>query len=465
MDDTTTDSTLQPSKGKGGRKAAAAGGRTFGQLVRKPSGRWQASYPDPEGRTKIRTKKDGTEVVEKVRYYGPTTYDTKMDGEQWLIAERRLISDGTWTPPAARAAAKELEAKSAGLTFGTYSTTWLKTRKVKGRPLAATTRSGYLRDLRDHILPTFEDVPLKAITDIMIDEWYEMCAPGHPTTRANAYGLLRAILTTASDRRLIPYNPAKVRGGGTKQRAHKIKPLEINPETKEGYDKVGIMLAIMPARRRLMVQLALWCALRSGELQEVRRSDIDLRRKVIKIRRGRTLVDDHDLADFILPPDSRWCDCRKGCVVGPPKTEAGARDVPIPEFLLPDIRAHLLEHTGPGADGLLFPGADGIRHMGKTTFIGRATTYYTSGPKKGEVRRKGHGWYAARQAIGRDDLRLHDLRHTGLTNAAHLGATTAELMAFAGHATPAAAMIYQHATSDRMKQLGEKMSKLATSEG
>ena len=37
-------------------------------------------------------------------------------------------------------------------------------------------------------------------------------------------------------------------------------------------------------------------------------------------------------------------------------------------------------------------------------------------------------WYVAREAAGRPDLRIHDLRHTGAVLAAQTGATLAELM-------------------------------------
>jgi integrase len=43
----------------------------------------------------------------------------------------------------------------------------------------------------------------------------------------------------------------------------------------------------------------------------------------------------------------------------------------------------------------------------------------------------------------------HDLRHTGNTLAAATGASTKELMSRMGHASPRAALIYQHASQDR----------------
>jgi hypothetical protein len=51
--------------------------------------------------------------------------------------------------------------------------------------------------------------------------------------------------------------------------------------------------------------------------------------------------------------------------------------------------------------------------------------------------------------VGISGFRFHDLRHTGNTLAAATGASTKELMARMGHASPRAALIYQHATRER----------------
>ena len=70
-------------------------------------------------------------------------------------------------------------------------------------------------------------------------------------------------------------------------------------------------------------------------------------------------------------------------------------------------------------------------------------------------------WERARVAAGRPDLHLHDLRHSGLTWTAATGATTAELMHRAGHASPAAALRYQHATKDRDRALADALAALS----
>ena len=82
------------------------------------------------------------------------------------------------------------------------------------------------------------------------------------------------------------------------------------------------------------------------------------------------------------------------------------------------------------------------------------------GNQNGRLRAR--DWDRARREAGRPDLRFHDLRHTGATLAAQAGATTAELQARLGHATPDAAMIYQHAARLRDKQLAENLSRLAS---
>ena len=53
---------------------------------------------------------------------------------------------------------------------------------------------------------------------------------------------------------------------------------------------------------------------------------------------------------------------------------------------------------------------------------------------------------------------------TGAVLAAQEGATLAELQARLGHTTPAAAMIYQHAASERDKELAERLSRRAAGE-
>lgn len=385
--------------------------RSFGQVTRMRSGRYQARYTGPDGNL----------------HTAPSTFEDKEAAQLWLRRERVLTeSPETWEPPKIRATKARTR-----LTFGAYAEAWLAGRKVKGRPLAARTRDHYQSLLDDHILPTFADVALTSITPEMVDHWYELCAVGRPTTQAHAYSLLRTILGTAVDRGLIKTaNPAKVRGGGSTTRAKKVKPASLS--------ELETIASAMPERHRLMVLLASWCALRFGELAELRRKDVDTKAGVLHVRRG------------VVRSKSA------GIVTKSPKSEAGVRDVAIPPHVLPMVRQHLLEHTAPGREGLLFATPTG-EHLAPSTFYGRAPVL----AKDGSVKRAGWGWYAARQAAGRDDLRFHDLRHTGAVLAAQTGATLAELMGRLGHSTPAAALRYQHAAAERDQEIARRLSEIA----
>ncbi|HRD59318.1 MAG TPA: site-specific integrase [Nocardioides sp.] len=342
------------------------------------------------------------------------TFKSQDDAIAWVSARRAEIEMEVWAPDAAARGAMQRSAPN----FGAYAKVWLEGRKTKGRELRPTTRYHYQQLLDIYINPTFGEMRIDRITVDDVNKWYDELAPGKETARAQAYSLLRTILTTAASTQpkpLIPFNPAHIRGAGNTQRVHKVRPASLQ--------ELETIVAELPERYRLMALLAAWCAMRFGELAELRRGDIDLRDKRVKIRRG------------VVRVDGQY-------IVGPPKTDAGIRDVAIPPHLLPAVEAHLEKFTGPDRDSLLFPSA------GKSaSHMAPATLYKV--------------FYPAREAAGRKDLRWHDLRHTGAVLAAQTGATLAELMGRLGHTTPGAAMRYQHAAADRDTEIAKRLSELA----
>ena len=127
-------------------------------------------------------------------------------------------------------------------------------------------------------------------------------------------------------------------------------------------------------------------------------------------------------------------------LVKEPKTAVGRRTIAVPEFLIERIRDHLRRFTGPEPGALVFTGITGVALTGNVLQV---------------------AWQRARTKVGRMDLRLHDLRHTGLTFAAASGATTVELMHRAGHSSSVAAMRYQHATKDRDRIIADALGMIA----
>lgn len=352
----------------------------------------------------------------------------------------------TWQSPKVRLerARREVEANQLP-TLRDYAEQWIDQRRnSKGEPLRPLTRDKYRSSLGVHIYPILGDLPLDQITRVVVRSWYDKLDAG-PTARAHAYSMLRTILNTAVlDDELLPRNPAYIRGAGVTGGRKNLRPASL--------DELAVMVDAMPEQRRLLLLLATWCALRSGELRELRRSDIELgrdedgeafgwvhvRRAVVVARTGET-------------ERGR----RTTAVIGRPKTEAGVRTVSIPAMLLPVVREHMLRHAAPGEDGLLFPSErDPAVHLSETTLNGREAVLR----KDGTVVRVGFGWREAKRRAGRSDLTLHDLRHTGASLAGEEGASMAELMYRLGHSTPAMAMRYQHSRRERDRDLGRRLS-------
>ena len=230
-------------------------------------------------------------------------------------------------------AAAEKPTRKPDVTFADYAARWLETRTVKGRPLRPRTRAHYQSLLDHQILETFGRKPPRSITMESVDHWYAKTAVDTPTLRAHAYSLLRTILETARTRdKLITTNPCMISGAGSAERVVKPKPATL--------EQLDTLVGEMPARLQLMVLLAAWCALRFGEVVELRRKDIDLEDHVVKIRRAAVRVDG-------------------GWVVGDPKSDAGKRDVSIPPHIAPAVLRHLTKHVGPKQDALLFPAKSG----------------------------------------------------------------------------------------------------------
>ncbi|WP_242453498.1 site-specific integrase [Mycolicibacterium sp. P9-64] len=354
------------------------------------NGRVQASYVYDDGR----------------RYYATHTYDSRTDAEGWLANERKLIELGEWSPPESRAALRAV----AGVTLREYSEQWLK-----HRDLTPKTHALYRRLLDSRILPELGDEILRAITPARVRAWWVGLGKATPTSNTHAYQLLKAIYNTALEDKAATENPCQMKAAGKPPKARDVKPL-----TPAELVKVA---ESAPEAYRVAVPVAAWCGLRFGELIELRRKDIhsEGERITLRIRRAATRVDSK-------------------LIVGPPKTDAGIRDVTVPPHVALQLREHMQKHTGRGPEAFVFTTTRGQR---------LSTTAFTKAVKNGFA------------AVGKPDMRVHDLRHVGATLAAQAGATTKELMSRLGHTTPGMAMRYQIAAQERDAKIADAMSRLA----
>lgn len=328
------------------------------------------------------------------------TFNTKADALTRLSTLEADFRRGAWIDPAA-----------GQITVNQYATEWLARRAG----LSVRTRELYEDLLRLHVLPSLGQSTLAGLSPSKVRGWNAELAARHPSTASKAYRLLSAVMRTAVDDGLIIKTSCKVSGAGTEHAVE--RPMATIAE-------VEVLTSALPDRLQLIVQLATWCQLRRGEILGLRRRDIDLLHQTVRIEQSRTFTRDGS------------------SLTKSPKTVAGRRTLSIPENVLNTLTRHLDDFTKPDKDALLF-------------------TTDSGGPLTAASLQR--AWSKARMVAMRPDLHLHDLRHTGLTLAAATGATTAELMHRAGHASASAALRYQHATRDRDHVLADALAQLVRS--
>lgn len=375
--------------------------RSWGKIRKLPSGNYQASYVDPQGQ----------------RVKAPTTFFTKSDANAWLSMQHAEIYEHRWKPSNPNDRQQPL--------FSEYAKHCLNNRE-----LSPKTRSEYERHL-DGRLSFFGPYPLDQITPKMVKAWFNEQGDDNPSARKHAYELLRSIFNDAckddpdtDEEAWLAKNPARLTNK-TLNRGRRER--EINPVTR---NELETIIREMPERYEAMTLVAVWCGIRFGELTELRRKDIEI-----------FVTDENERKEGTLHIRRAVTWSKNVPVVKEPKTRAGIRDVAIPPHIIPSLLKHIEEYAEPGPEGLVFPAVEGGGHM-------------KSGALYKVFRR-------ARAIAGRPDLRWHDLRHTSSTLAAQLGATQAELMRRLGHSSPQAAMIYQHATDGRDREIANNMSEEA----
>jgi len=369
--------------------------RGFGSVRRLKSGNHQCRYLGPDAR----------------QHKAARTFARKADAEAWLSNERRyldgLVADGKlneWRSPEQRHldALGGLKALSTAPTLAEYADRYL----TRNQPRPSTARR-YNSLLKLHVLPWLGPIRLPDLTAPIVAAWWDDRDPAIQRTNDQAYGLLHAILARAVDDEIIPANPAKVHGAGKASRRKGTATL--TP------DQVQAIADAMPARLSMAVHIGAWCGLRSGEVRELRRKDLDLDSGIIHVTRGVTRGDN-------------------GMVTGAPKTDAGIRDVAIPATLVPMLKAHLNAHAQIGDDGLLFYQTGNGTAM-TDTHLGKLFRKACGLAEWTDDKGKGH--------VGVEGFTFHDLRAFALTQYATAGATTRELQDRAGHTTAAVAMRYQ----------------------
>jgi integrase len=276
--------------------ARRKGRRSFGSVRQLPSGRWQARYRNPAGKS----------------HTAPQTFATRPEAARFLAQIETDLARGEWTDP-----------RAGRMSFAEWAARWKETT-TNLRPNTQALH-GYL--LRRFLLPAFADTALADLDLMMVRSWLaglEREAVS-PNTVAKAYRLLARIMDTAVEAGLIVRNPCSVKGAAT----------ERAPEMRVATVAQAALAEAIGPRFRALVLVAAYAGLRWGELVGLRVKRVDLLHHRITVAEQATEIDGH----------FTW---------GPPKTEAGRRTVTLPAVAAAALAEHLATYSQPGPDGLVF---------------------------------------------------------------------------------------------------------------
>ncbi len=246
-------------------------------------------------------------------------FDKKGDASAYLTKAAFEVSQGIHT------------ADSASVTIGEAADLFLDHKKAIDLERSSTKR--YDEIIRLHIKPLLGADKLSRLTMPAVQNYVDALVLTRSKAMAGkALSTLRMIITHAQGRGLIAQNVTK---GVKVVRSKREKKKIIIPAKADLKAMLEKSQADFPDFHPLLMT-AIFTGLRSSELRGLRRSDVDLRGGSITVEQR---------------ADS-WG------VIGPPKSEAGTRTVPIPPMLVSVLRAWLLRAPHSHL-GLLFPNSGG----------------------------------------------------------------------------------------------------------
>jgi integrase len=256
---------------------------------------------------------------------------------------------------------------------------------------------------------------------------------------------MHAMFAFAQDAGLVSVNPADVaRARGRRNGQHRARGTELSPV------QVQRFLDVCTPRWRLFFTVALDTGLRRGELIGLRWQDVDLLERIIHVCRS---IGPYD------GPERDGAAVSNGHLAGAngqltTKTQAGQRLVPILDGAQRALEALYAQAGDTRDDAPVFAtieqkrGRDGVMRPTGRPICPRMVS---------RVFRR----YAQRAELP-PSVRLHDLRHTAITNAIGQGEDILLIAAFAGHAkTSITVDVYGHLMPDRVRAAARRIRSVA----
>ncbi len=259
---------------------------------------WQARWRDPDGRQRKRS------------------FAKRSDADKFVTTVAADVLRGTYIAP-----------DEGRLSFGEYAEQWARIQQH--RP---ATVDNVERHLRRHVLPVLGDRPLGAVRASEVQAFVKGLSERlAPTTTAVVYSRVAAIFAAAVRDRRIASSPCV---GITLPRRSRPR---VEPLPTEG---VQALVEAVPGRYRALVVLAAGTGLRQGECFGLDAAHVDFLRRQIQVEQQLVTIGGQEP------------------LLGPPKTAASVRVVPLPQVVLDELAAHVATYE-PGKWGLLFTTPNG----------------------------------------------------------------------------------------------------------
>jgi integrase len=325
---------------------------------------------------------------------------------------------------------------ACGLTVSELGQRWLTEHvQVDLKPGAA---AEYRSTLFRHVLPALGDMRIQdvrpaTVSALLSHKRAEGLCDG---TVGKIRRHVHALFAFGQEAGVVAVNPADLpprrrrEGSGRRARGTQLSPMQVQR-----------FLEACSSRWRPFFTVALDSGLRRGELIGLRWGDVDLLQQTICVRRS---IGVHD----------RPCRSAAGDASLSTKTPAGERLVPILGGAQAALERLFSSATDTSDGAPVFTAVTARPSAGSQDGV-------AARPLDPRMVTRVFRRYAERAGLPAS-IRLHDLRHTAITNAIQQGEDVLLVSAFAGHANPSTTVdVYGHLLPTRVREAARRMRSLA----
>lgn len=286
----------------------------------------------PEKREAIRMARRGENIYKRKdgRYEGRYVIGKTLSGKSRFgyvygrqyaeVRKKLLLKKAEW-------AQKPLSKNAfCQCTLGEWLDEWLE-NEILGSVRASSWQT-YRNIIKKHILPVLGEMKLSTITPSVIHDFVtalESSSLSYNTIKG-VYRLLKAALRCAFEEGMIEKNPCR------KIKIQRIEQVEPRVLTRSEQERVKKSIQ---SANDLPALLSLYTGMRLGEICALKFSDVDWEKKTVTVKRSVQRV------------RQSKADRKTVLMVGAPKSLRSHRVIPIPDFLLKQLK-NLLKNSADG---------------------------------------------------------------------------------------------------------------------